>query len=67
MATNQSWAKYDEAAHEEEQLDIDKLGAAANDVAFLENPDDGIHYNVFLDVWKWVCGYLKRDHGNTHQ
>lgn len=56
-----------EAAIEEEQLDLSKLGATANNEGFLNNPDDDVHYNVFVDTWKWVCRYIKRDHGDTHQ
>ena len=67
MAGNQSWMKNGQAAIEDEQLDPSNQGATANNEGFLNNPDDGVHYNVFVDMWKWVCRYLKRNHGDTHQ
>lgn len=67
MAGNQSWVKNGQAAIEDEQLDLSNQGATANNEGFLNNPDDGVHYNVFVDMWKWVCRYLKRNHGDTHQ
>jgi hypothetical protein len=59
--------KSDQSAIEEKQLDLSKLSATANNEGFLNNPDNDMHYNVFVDAWEWVCRYLKRNHGDTHQ
>jgi hypothetical protein len=55
------------AALETQLLEQEGLGAAANDRAFLTNPNDGVHYNVFMDVWRWATRYFKRKHGDTHR
>jgi hypothetical protein len=67
MVPNKFVAKGEQAAIESQQNDLEGLGATANDRAFLFNPDDGVHYNVFADVWKWASRYFKRKHGQTHR
>jgi hypothetical protein len=67
LATDKFWMKNYEAAIEEEQLDLSKLGATANKEGFLNNRGNDVHYNVFVDTWKWVGRYPKRNHGDTHQ
>jgi hypothetical protein len=43
-------AKGERSAIEAQQMDLEGLGATANEAAFLHDPDAGMHYNVFADV-----------------
>jgi hypothetical protein len=67
MVKNKFLAKGEQPAIESQQNDLEGLGATANDMAFLLNPDDGVHYNVFVDVWRWASRYFKGKHGQTHR
>jgi len=67
MSANKCLSKVEQAAIETEQVDLESLGAAANNRAFPVNPDDGVHYNVFVDVWRWASRHFKRKHGDTYR
>jgi hypothetical protein len=67
MVADKCLANVELAAIETEQIDLEGLGATANNRAFLTNPDNGVHYNVFEDVWRWARRQFKRKHGDTHR
>jgi hypothetical protein len=67
MSVNNCVSRVEQEAIETGQIDLESLGAAANNRAFLSNPDDGVHYNVFVDIWRWASRYFKRKHGDTHR
>ena len=67
MFVNKCVSNSERTAIETEQIELEGLGAAANNRAFLASPDDGAHYNVFVDVWKWAIRHFERKHGNTHR
>jgi len=67
MFVNKCVSKSERTALEAEQIELEGLGAAANNRALLASPDNGVHYNLFVDIWKWTSQYFKRKHGNTHR
>ena len=67
MPANIYSSKAEQAALETQAAGLEELGATANNRAFLANPDDGMPYNVFMDVWRWTIGHFKRKHGDTHR
>ncbi|MFZ0518581.1 MAG: hypothetical protein WBG23_14285 [Acidobacteriaceae bacterium] len=67
MLAHKSLTNDERAAIETQQTELEGLGASANNRAFLVNPDDGVRYNLFVDVWRWASRYFKRKHGNTHR
>jgi hypothetical protein len=67
MSANKCLWSFEQAAIETQQADLESLSAAANNRAFLVNPDVGMHYNEFVDVWKWATRHFKRKHGDTHR
>lgn len=67
MLENKCLSDVEQAALESQQIESEELGAAANNRAFLVNPDNGVHYNVFVDVWRWASRYFKRKYGDTHR
>lgn len=67
MIANKCLTSDEQAAIETQQIELESLGAAANNRAFLGNPDNGVHYNLFVDVWGWASRYFKRKHGHTHR
>ena len=48
-----------------EQMDLERLGATANNAAFLANPDTGVDYNVFVDAWNWLTRHFKKKPSDT--
>jgi hypothetical protein len=67
MFVNKCVSKVEQEAIETGQIDLESLGAAANNRAFLSNHYDGVHYNTFVDIWKWASRYFKGKHGDTHR
>ena len=67
MSANKCLTSDEQAAIETQQVELESLGAAANNRAFLVNPDNGVDYNLFVDVWRWASRYFKRKHGDTHR
>jgi len=67
MLMNNCLSNSERTALETEQIELEGLAAAANNRAFLASPDNGAHYNVFVDVWKWASCFFKRKHGDTHR
>jgi len=67
MLANNCLSNVEQAAIEAEQIELEGLGAAANNRAFLVNPDNCMHYNMFVDIWKWASRHFKRKHGDTHR
>ncbi len=67
MLGNKCLLSVKQTANETQQIELEALGAAANGRAFPFNPDDGVHHNVFVDVWRWATRHFKRKHGDTHR
>lgn len=67
MVASEFPAKGEQLAIVAQQMNLEGLGATANEAAFLHDPDAGVHYNVFADVWRRACSYFKRNHGDTHR
>ena len=67
MLANKCLSNVEQAAIETQQIELEGLGATANNRAFLASPDNGVHYNLFGDVWRWASRHFKRKHGDTHR
>ena len=67
MSANKGLSQVEQAALETQQIELEGLGAGANNRAFLANPDDGVDYNVFVEVWRWASRFFKGKHGDTHR
>lgn len=67
MLANTCLSNVEQAAIETQQIDRENLGATANNKAFLINPDSGVYYNVFMDVWRRANRHFKGNHGHTHR
>lgn len=67
MLVNKCLTNVEQTIIETQEIELEGLGATANNRAFLVNPDNGVHYNLFVDVWRWASRYFKRKHGDTHR
>jgi hypothetical protein len=67
MLANKCVANVELEAIESQEVDLEGLSATANNRAFLIDPDNGVSYNVFVDVWRWASRHFKRKHGDTHR
>lgn len=67
MLVNKCLSNVEQAAIDAQQIDLEGLGTTENNRAFLINPDNGMHYNVFVEVWRWARRHLKRKHGDKHR
>jgi hypothetical protein len=67
MLVNKCLTNVEQTIIETQEIELEGLGATANNRAFLVNPDNGVHYNLFVDVWRWASRHFKRKHGDTHR
>jgi hypothetical protein len=67
MSVNKCVSGVEQAAIETGEVELEGLGATANNRESLANPDSGVHYNVFVDIWRWASRHFKRKHGDTHR